>query len=891
MTSAPKPQISTSNPDPGGLQEGRLFGLLVAAYYVLFTLLPDSSSLMVSWPWVFVWQVGLSTCVLWVSWILLYQRRFPKLGNGLDWIAGLTVLGLIVSTLFAEFSNQARWYGWAALSGICALYALSSWLRLKERRLDLMLCQGYLSLAFMGLSWLLWISQTVLPELAKLNTLRQQGINASYDLSVLELRNWAPVGHQNYVAGYLLLALPLLCGLSYLQNGWRRWLWLSGVGLAVLTLYTTNSRGGWLGLMVLAIAAVIGFLRFGGLPRRWVGLGGLAVLTTLAIVAITDNRLRSLLTLGNAQGGEVAFRLITNVTGWNMGAARAWTGAGPGAVPLMYQRFRPSWAGREAELVYQLHSTPAQLWAELGIWGIVPAILLVLLLTALGWRWLQRVSRHRSAISLSDQVFVIVIYGALLSYGVFSLSDYQLDNICIFGTLVLYGACLTAILREVLVARELKTPPRHLFPQALGWVGLSVLVSMVVWLAPIHQAWNLSSQGFAALQQKQPDLDKFTQRLSKASSLAPWEPYYLYQLGWNLANQGFKTVNAEEREDLLENARIRFEQANYVSPYQEYGQSNLGWLRLGFNPIAASLSFAQAAQLMPAKYGVLYGLGLSLLGQGKGDLALDAFSLEALRDPMLIANPIWQSPQLRLVYLPLLDKLSSRYQELLKEHSKAEPLSDLLRQARAGMLWWQGKYAAAKQDLDALNPKDPLTTHPTLTYLLHEAQPALFGSQPMNFTQLDGTNTAQLSTVANQVHPIQLLSQAFRFPQVRSEALRQAWLKGLKAPLAPELEQELVAGIRKSSSLEQWLKQNGPLRQYRRSRTGFGVLSRHIDGPAPDDFAVVTENILLTGFLSELFPSPRYQPELDQALQGWRDALIKAVQDLQPKPNQPASIN
>jgi hypothetical protein len=268
-------------------------------------------------------------------------------------------------------------------------------------------------------------------------------------------------------------------------------------------------------------------------------------------------------------------------------------------------------------------------------------------------------------------------------------------------------------------------------------------------------------------------------------------------------------------------------------------------------------------------------------------LALDALSLEALRDPTLVASPIWQSPQLKLIYPSLLNKVSNRYQELLKEHSKTEPLSDLLRRARAGMSWWQGKFAAAKQDLDALNPKDPLATHPTLTYLLYESQPTLFGSQPVNLTQLDGNDATQLSTVADKVPPIQLLSHAFRFPQVRSEALRQAWLKGLRTALAPELEKELVAGITKSSSFEQWLKQNAPLRQYRRSRTGFGVLSRHIDGPAPDDFAVVTENLLVTGFLSEVFPSPRYQPELDKALQGWRDALIKTVQELQPKPGTP----
>jgi uncharacterized protein involved in response to NO len=61
-----------------------------------------------------------------------------------------------------------------------------------------------------------------------------------------------------------------------------------------------------------------------------------------------------------------------------------------------------------------------------------------------------------------------------------------------------------------------------------------------------------------------------------------------------------------------------------------------------------------------------------------------------------------------------------------------------------------------------------------------------------------------------------------------------------------------------------------PASQYRRERAGFGVLSRHIDGPAPQDFLQVIDNTVINSFFSDLLPSVIYSPELDKALQPLR---------------------
>ncbi|MFM7439240.1 MAG: O-antigen ligase domain-containing protein, partial [Snowella sp.] len=136
-----------------------------------------------------------------------------------------------------------------ALGFIAALYAVFYWIKSPENRFNLLVYRGYLNIAFIVVSLFLWTTQTLLPQMAVINNAKKLGVNLSFDFGTLESRNWAPIGHQNYVAGYLLLALPLLLSLSLLESGKRRWLWITGLILGLIDFYTTSSRGGWLGLL------------------------------------------------------------------------------------------------------------------------------------------------------------------------------------------------------------------------------------------------------------------------------------------------------------------------------------------------------------------------------------------------------------------------------------------------------------------------------------------------------------------------------------------------------------------------------------------------------------------------------------------------------------------
>ncbi|HEY9877484.1 MAG TPA: O-antigen ligase family protein [Leptolyngbyaceae cyanobacterium] len=837
--------------------EGILLGLLTAVLYTLFTLLPSSNSNMVSWPWVFLWQISLMLPVLWLLW-QLWVKPLPQfaLGNRLDWIALLLVVGLVVSTIAAQFPNQARWYAWAALCGLAALYALKGWLTSRDRCEGVLRFQGGLAIAFILLSLILWFSQIYLPELARLQALQPYGGKATFDLSVVSLRNWYLIGHQNYVAGYLVLVLPLLAGLALVSQGWQRWLWGGGLVLGLLDLYTTNSRGGAVAIAALALVAFVVALLFSSLPRRVLLPGGLVALGLVGALFLFGNaRLRALLQGGSASG-ELAYRVITNTVGWRMGSQHPLTGIGLGGVPMAYQQYRPAWAGREAELQYQLHSTPAQLWAELGVWGVLVPLLLVGALVILTVRWARRL--HSETTQEVHPWLVWSLLGGLFAYGVLSLTDYQLDNLPISGALLLYLAVLA---RAFQGPQPLPDAPNRL-NRVLAGCGLGLWLAVGLWLIPVHRAWAASSSGFAVLDQKDPNVETFISQLQKAHRFAPWEPYYAYQLGWNLGelnNQAEPTNPASQ--ELRQEAINWFATANQASPHQEFGHSNLGWLLVRDQPQEAVAAFARSAQLVPAKQGVFFGLGFALALADQPDLAVNALALEVMRHPMTLASSIWQVGLFETLREPVLNRLEAEYSTLINQAPADSPLLAYLRQARGGLRWWRGNFDQAAEDWQ-------VSGSPISRAILALAQ-----NQTVDVNSLPA-------------YPGKFAIQAWLTPAERRSLLEQAWVTtpvdvdDLTAVLPPpEIITQLENSLNQASSLDDWLKAKAPSGELRNERLGFGVLARHIDGPQPSDYYVRIENIPMAQFFQDVLPSPRYLPALDNALQPQRDALVAQVQE------------
>jgi hypothetical protein len=869
---------------------------------------------MVAWPWVLLWQAAVLLPTVWLLWQIWHQpwRRLSLGPSGNGWMVGaIAVLGL--STALAPYGDTARWHSLAASGGLAALYALNGWLQApptatqQQRRWQhLVQGQGMLAIAFALLSGVLWGVFTYRPEQQALQTLAALDLARPFSFNLLAVRNWYPLGHQNYVAGYLVLHLPLLLTLAWTGAGWRRWVWGAGTIVALVDLYTTGSRGGMLGLWGAVLMGLLWIaLRRQWSWRYWLGLGLGSVGMVAVGLAASDRVRRSLAALlrGDFRGSEIAYRWITTLTGWRMGLDRPWTGQGPGAVPLIYQGYRPGWAGREAELIHQLHNTPAQLWAELGIGGLLLFGAAIVLLGRWGWTHRQAQPQaiatprtdpaepsslepvgiqhlqttHPSAdgaqgsapdadpcapsqsMGISPELGPVWggLWAGLWGYGLVSLTDYQLDNIAITGSIVV----IVALLGQ---GRGSADPPAHGVPserphrrqQRVAGIGIGILLVSLLGVIPLHRAWGLSSDGFAALNRG--DLNQFRDRLTQAHRLAPQDPYYPYQLAWNLGERGLHgdRPNAEALA-LREAAIAAFQTGLAIAPQWEFGHSNLGWLQSDRAPAAAAAAFVESLTLVPAKQGVAFGWAIALLRAQQPDLATTAFTLECLRHPVLLTSSLWQQPGFADLYPTVQAQVLAQWTDWLTSEPISPSLAAHLHHIRGSLHWWRGDWAAAAADWQAVNYTPGLA-------LLAIAQ----GQDRPTDLQASG-------------HPVIMTLRAWLEPEQRRSHLQAAWARsialesGFADALPPRsLLTAFADTMDAAPTFMDWVQVQAPNLPQRNERLGFGVLARHVDGPQPVDYWVQVNNVPMVTVLRDVFPSPSFLPELDQRLMTVQQAAI-----------------
>ncbi len=825
-----------------------LTGISLAVFYIAFTLLPNSNSLMVKWPWVLWWQIGLAIGPIAVIIQIWRKKAIGLLGNKLDWLTGGWILCLGINVSLAEFKNQAGWYAWAAVCAIAILYTLTNWMTDSSKVRQVLHGKGLLAVSFSTLSLYLWTTQTALPHLKVLEELKTHGIVRNFDWQIISLRNWYPTGHQNYVAGFLLLSLPLLLSFALIHKGKLRIFWCVGFVLSLICLYTTASRGSWFGL----VASITTFLGLSAWQypktRAVISKVFLACTSGLIIWGLSNDRLNTLLLsiFSGQDNTEVAYRIATNITGWLMGLDNIFFGAGLGSVTLLYQKYRPYWADSSATLTYQLHSTPAQIWAELGLSGFLLVLLSLYFLSHLGFKWFSNAIYNRESFLL-----VTSLWSGLIGYSVFSLTDYQLDNICISGTLIIFFSTLTFHFKQSLLAQPLKTT--HTQHRLLTVVGLSLIVIVTAWLYPIHRAWQLSSQGFFALQSR--DIAGFVSKLERAHQLAPWEPYYSYQLGWNLGEVAYQTQNPQQRQEMQGQGSQWLKMAIKTSPYREFGYSNLGWLLVNTQPEEAVTYFAHAAELTSNKKGVFFALGYSLLKSNQPSLAVQAMVLELLRNPSMITSPIWQLDDLNSIHGQILAELELSCTHFINEGS-TETLISYFHQVRGALRWWSGDFTAAEKDLN----NSPNTLNTLIVDLAQKRLPLKMESQALSPAK--EAVTAWLS----QDHQDKAFYKALLLSGTSEYLPQEKYLS--------ELRNEIIDSMEKADSFHHWVTKTAPQQQQRNQRLGFGVLSRHIDGPIPSDFSPRLENVLISHFFQELFPTDVYNPALDHLLEPLQTSLI-----------------
>ncbi|NUN64130.1 polymerase [Pseudanabaena biceps] len=848
------------------MSTGRLIIQLGIAAYILFTLLPDSSTQMVTFPWVMLWQMGL-LCFAIAGLLNLWRQDKPfyLLGNGLDWVIGSSVVTLCLSTIFSQFPNQGMWYSLTAFGYFAALYVTNNFLHIPKPEssflnesaqtsqdsivLPILRFQGLLGIAVIIESLFLWITQSWLPQLANFAKLNQWGLNLTYDFSDLESRNWAPMGHQNYVAGFLMLVLPIFVSLAIAHKGAWRSLWLVAIGLGLIDLYTTSSRGGFLGLGAIVIYG-FGVALWHSRRNRWlVTLGGSGAIALLGFLIAANNRLRLLITglaasfsnpaLGS---GELLFRTIAADVGWRIGLDHWLFGAGAGSAIMLYQTYRPQWAGREAELLFQLHSTPVHLWAELGIGSI---IIFLFLLVAIASLFIKLHKSPRWQAHRQEQAITYGLFGSLLGYGILAITDYQLDVPAISGSLVVVLASL-AYLGQMYTGELITIGYQNQPRRWLAIIASIYLVAAIAWLVPVNMAWQASSVGFIHLARAGADLesakaeflpeaiasvDKFQDRLKLAHRLAPWEPYYSYQLGWNLANLAITYPNLDISATWKKDGLAWIKTAIAANPNNEAGYNAAAWLSLQQNSPSANQEaeayFRQGLQLVPNKRSLSFGLGVSLLRQGKTPEAIAAMVTEVVNDPIFITSPIWADASLRMLYPQIVTKVEEFYR---RNAGNATRL--------AALRWWNGIPSATVELQQTGNPT---------AILLAKAI---------------ANNTEALAAVKqNPQTPAEMLIAAWLNPNLREKLLERAYVfssKGLPDPRSAAIVRAMGDRMGQVTSFDAWIRQpletNSPLViNYRRARLGFGVVSRHMDGVVPLDFFNVSDRAEISLFFKDLF--------------------------------------
>jgi O-antigen ligase/tetratricopeptide (TPR) repeat protein len=821
--------------------------------YVVFSVLPDGSTTVLSFPWVSIWQAGLLfmaiACVLRL-WQTKYE--FYWLGNGLDWGALLVVVAIALSTAMAQYPGYALWYALTALGFVASLYAVHNYLHSVKDWQGVWRIQGLLSVAVALESLFLWLWQVLFPKLQSIAELNSKyGLGATFDFGDLVNRNGEPFSHPNYTAGYLLLSLPIWVSLAVLDKGKLRWLWLGGIAIGLVDLFTTSSRGGWLGLVVWLLCATVGLWWQGRLNRLVVLLGSGGAIAAVAVLIALNTRLRNLIATLGTGGGELLYRMVTSYAGWRMGWDHWLAGAGLGAGGLMYQKYRPhSWAQNEAPVLFQLHSTPVQLWAELGLVGIL-AVLVCLCL----WVWLF-VRLHRSESWRRDQrdrTFTYSIFSALLAYGVMAITDYQLDVLAIAGFLVLLLATLAFIAQKHLGASSLPTGQLRLWFNGIVTVWL---LSAVAWLLPVHASWQNASIGFLNMataysnlregktEAGLAELDKFRQRLTTAHNLASWNPYYAYQLGWNLANVGLEYRQLPNAQELRKEGLQWLERSIAINPFQEFPYGNSAALLMDQGDFSRAIPYLQQAiALTPQKRSLHFMLGLSLLYNNSNAKpnplvlpkpnpqraqAIRAIAQELVKNPLVITNPLWSSS-------PWRNFLSQTILPEVAKIAQANP-NPKLQRSLAVMRWWLNQ-PNSLAELQKLN-------YSTTNLIVQVAR-------------------QQFKPPRNPSSAAELVFTAFYQRQNRLALLAKAYVfANGEAPYGaiPELLQTMARSMDNFDNPADWLRQplspDSPLLANYRvgGGSGFNIIHRNIDGMTPFDFWGIQESAIASLLFDDLFP-------------------------------------
>ncbi|MGL5874529.1 MAG: O-antigen ligase family protein [Xenococcaceae cyanobacterium] len=664
---------------------GQWLGWSCLTMLAIFTWLPNSYFLMVSWPWIAVWQVGFLLLGVWAIWMLRqFKLPFKPLGYGFDWVVGLGAIALILSGIFCQFKEVAAWNISLVFCYVVLLYVLRNWLGrggLTIDRLWMGVCiVGVIGCAIGLFNWY--------PEFA-----------AGFP------RNQYPMGHPNFVAGYILLVLPLTIARAISTKSWQRIGSLAASLLMLLTLYTTSSRGGFLGAAIAMIIAVgFAIVKSKG-KKRWISLVVcLLAISLFAFVAVQNPRVRQIVKIGsqtsNSQAIELKVdpesrdRLLMLQATLNILKDRPLFGVGPGNMSRVYGLYRPIETGTGANITQELHNTVAQIVGELGLFGLSIYLLLIGLLAYWWFKLYAKISTHR------ERYLLYSIGISLLAYIFSSLTDYQLENISISSILSIHIVLFVELVEfhDVSKANYLNNYIRRWF--SLGSIT-ALFLALLLWM-PVALAMQLCSSANSDIQAKK--LAQGYEKLVIAASLAPWDHVYSALAGYQALKIRGPVEDKKLYRELTEMSLKHFKKAVKAAPNDPPFNQMLGTIYSELNDSkSAALYFHRTIQLLPRNFEYTYYLlGNEYLKQGRREEAIAAFALQGLISPNFLLARIWDSPALAKVKQTVLQETLNLYTELIAQLSPNDPNYNLVYENMTILRWW-GQYPLENVETNRLH--------------------------------------------------------------------------------------------------------------------------------------------------------------------------------------------
>ena len=653
--------------------DGDALPLVALVVIALFAWLPDSYFLMVSWPWVLGWQLGfLLVAIAALIRLRCLGRPFYRLGHGLDWVILALYLSLWLSGGMSAFPSQAIQNIVLASCYLSVLYGLANSSLATPRRLwmSLVAIGGIASLV----SLLLWQPT---PEMWLSNDFYSA------------LRNRFPLGHHNFSGGYFVLVLPLAVTAALAQRGWRRWL-LGAASLTIgVALYGTGSRGAWLGAMaMLAVSLAYWLVTSRGQARRRALLASLASMLLVVGLMFSNPRVRSFLTVapqaaenGGATvivaDGPARDRFFMAKAALNILRDRPLVGVGPGNMGYVYNLYRPIETSRGLEHVQQLHNTPVHIAGELGLLGLGLYGLLLGILIRLWWRGFQGAQTGENRLLAGG----IAVAG--LGYAVSSLTDYQLENIPIAGTLAIAVILLVRLGGQ---PPAVSSPLRRVISLLL--LGLLAL-ALQLWLRNDLAFW-FTHRGRQALMQS--DFIQADSRFTRAAEIAPWNPTPS-ALAAGEIQAALETLPPDQQQPLKELVVDYYRRALLAAPNDVWFHNNLAYAHIALDQLEPALDHAQTTvQLLPRNPGYTYYiLGLLYLSQNRIDEAVTAFSLEALINPQTVSMSVWQTPPLSNIREEFLAATVDLYTRLYEQTPEDAIARNLIYEQLQLIRWWAGE--------------------------------------------------------------------------------------------------------------------------------------------------------------------------------------------------------